>query len=84
LLIEGWERSELKDLEDRFALVEKRVQAIVENNRALATRVRELERELAQARREAQELAHVHVAKLHIREKIENILHAIESAGIKK
>ena len=84
MLIEGWERSELKDLEDRFALVEKRVQAIVENNRALATRVRELERELAQARREAQELAHVHVAKLHIREKIENILHAIESAGIKK
>ncbi len=74
----------MKDLEDRFALVEKRVQAIVEHNRSLAARVRELERELAQARREAQELAHVHVAKLHIREKIENILHAIESVGIKK
>ncbi len=74
----------MKELEDKFALVEKRVQVLAENNKALAARVRELEQELAQARKEAQGLAHVHGTKLRIREKIENILHTLESVGVKK
>ena len=74
----------MKDLDDRFALIEKRVRALLSENNSLAARVGELERELAQARNEAREQGQFHDAKLHVREKIENILHALEAAGLKK
>jgi len=69
----------VKDLEKNFAEVEKRVQALVAENRGLAGRVRELEHELAQARREAQELQNFHGKRMHIKEKIERILQSMEA-----
>ena len=69
----------MKDLEKNFAEVEKRVQALVAENRGLAGRVRELEHELAQARREAQELQNFHGKRMHIKEKIERILQSMEA-----
>ena len=68
----------MKDLEGRFAEVEKRVQSIVRENRALTKRVSELERELAQARHEAQEKELLHGKSMHIRDKVERILSALE------
>jgi septal ring factor EnvC (AmiA/AmiB activator) len=68
----------LKDLESRFAEVEKRVQALVHENRALTKRISELEREIAQVRREAQEMEHFHGKRMHIRDKVERILSALE------
>ncbi len=70
----------MKDIEAGFAEVEKRVQALVSENKGLAGRVRELERELAQARREAQELQNFHGKRMHIKEKIERILQSMEAA----
>ncbi len=70
----------MKDLESRFAEVEKRVKALVADKKTLASRVRELEQELAQARREALELQHFHGKRMHIKEKVEGILNALEAA----
>ncbi len=74
----------MKDLEDKFAEVEKRVKALVSENRDLATRVSELTQELSRARRESQELENFHGKKMHVREKIERVLQALEAAGEKK
>lgn len=70
----------MKDLETKFAEVEKRIQALVAENKGLTERVRELEHELTHARREAQELQNLHGKKMHIREKVERILHSLEAA----
>ncbi len=71
----------MKSIEERFAEVEKRVRALVSGNAALKRQVRELERELAEARREARDLQHFHGKRMHVREKIERILSALEAAG---
>jgi predicted nucleic acid-binding Zn-ribbon protein len=74
----------MKDLEAKFAEVEKRIQALVTENKGLAGRVRELEHELAQARREAQELQNFHGKRMHIKEKIERILQSMEAVKEKE
>ncbi len=74
----------MNDLENKFEEVEKRVEALVLENRDLAKRVSELEQELSRARRESQELENFHGKKMHIREKIERVLQALEAAGEKK
>lgn len=74
----------MKDLEDRFAEVEKRVESLVSENRDLAKRVSELTEELSRARSESQELENFVGKKMHVREKIERILQALEAAGEKK
>jgi cell division septum initiation protein DivIVA len=74
----------MMELEDKFVEVEKRVKALVTENRDLAKRVSELEQELSQARNESQELKNLHDKKMHIKEKIERILLALEAAGEKK
>jgi cell division septum initiation protein DivIVA len=74
----------VKDLENKFGEVEKRVKALVSENRDLAKRVSELEQELSRARRESQELENFHGKKMHIREKIERVLQALEATGEKK
>ena len=74
----------LKDIETKFAEVEKRVQALVAENKVLTGRFRELEHELAQARREAQELQNFHGKRMHIKEKIERILQSMEAVREKK
>lgn len=70
----------MKDLEAKFAEVEKRVKALVDENKGLKERALELEQELARARREAQELQNFHGKRMHIREKVERILSALEAA----
>lgn len=70
----------MKDLEERFAEIEKRVQTLVSRNKGLTGRIDELERELAQARRDAQGMEHFHGKKLHIKEKIEKILQTLDAA----
>jgi chromosome segregation ATPase len=72
----------LKDLEERFAEVEKRVKALVTENRNLTGRIRELEQELAEVRQEAQKFNNLHGKQLHIREKVERVLHSLESLGV--
>ena len=74
----------MKDLETKFEEVEKRVKALISENRDLTRRVSELTQELSRARRESQELENFHGKKLHIREKIERVLQALEAAGEKK
>ncbi len=74
----------MKDLENKFAEVEKRVKTIVEENAGLRKRIGELERELVRTRRESQEVENFHGKKMHIREKIERVLHALESVSEKK
>ncbi len=74
----------MKDLENKFLEVEKRVKALVSENRDLAKRVSELTQELSRARRESQELENFHGKKMHIREKLERVLQALEAAGEKK
>jgi multidrug resistance efflux pump len=70
----------LTDLEEKFAEIEKRVRVLVTQNRQLQARVKELEKELTLARREAQQYEHLHGKKLHIKEKIEKILQSLENA----
>jgi septal ring factor EnvC (AmiA/AmiB activator) len=74
----------LKDLEEKFSEVEKRVKALVSENKDLRKRVAALERELAAVRREAQEHAGFSGKKMHVREKIERVLQALEAVGGKK
>ncbi len=74
----------MKDLEEKFAEVEKRVKTIVAENAGLRKRISELEQELAGARRESQELENFHGKKMRIREKIERVLHAFEAVDGKK
>lgn len=61
-----------------FIEVEQRVKAIIEENKALKSRIKELERELDAVRREANELRHFEGKRLHVREKIEKILSVLD------
>jgi chromosome segregation ATPase len=69
----------VKRIEAAFASVEQRVQALVHENKGLKKRVRELENELAQARRSSQDLEHLHSRRMHIREKVERVLQSLEA-----
>ncbi len=71
----------MKNLADKFAEVEKRVKSIVAENAVLKKRAAELEQELATVRRESQEIEDLHGRKTEIREKIERVLHALETVG---
>ena len=73
----------MKDLEARFEELEKRVKRLIAENGVLGKRVRELEGELAKARLESEELHNFHGKRLHIKEKIEKILHSLDAIGIK-
>ncbi len=74
----------MKDLEDKFREVERRVEALVAENADLRKRVSGLERELDEARRGSGELENLRGKKIHIREKIERVLNALEAVGEKK
>lgn len=64
----------MSEFDSMFAEVEKRVEALVKENRDLKARLSQMERELDSVRREANELQHFQSKRLHIREKIEKIL----------
>lgn len=74
----------MQDLEGRFAEIEKRVRALVAEDRVLRKRVNELERELALARREARDAEHVHGKQRHVREKLERVLRSLDALGTKE
>ncbi len=74
----------MKNIRDRFALIEERVRALRASNSHLAARVNDLEQELAQTRREVKELEHFRSRKLHIKERVEHILRTLESLGSKQ
>lgn len=74
----------VKDLEARFRVIEKRVQALLAENKSLKGRVNNLEEELTQATRDSQQLEHYTGMKQHLREKIERILQQLETVDIKK
>jgi cell division septum initiation protein DivIVA len=69
----------LKNLDSRFAEVEKRVKMLVADNERLRKNVSQLERELKEARRQSEELHHFHGKRLRIREKIEKVLQSLET-----
>jgi chromosome segregation ATPase len=74
----------LKELDEKFGVIEKRVRALITENKNLIERISSLEQELLAARREAQQSEHHFGRNVRIREKIENILHTLESIGVKK
>ncbi len=74
----------MKDLDEKFYIVEKRVQALIAENKNLTERIGNLEQKLLAARREAEQSEHNHARSLLIREKIEHILHTLEAIGVKK
>ena len=74
----------MKELEERFTEVEKRVKALLNENRTLKGRIRELDQELVETRRDAQKFNNLYGKQLHIREKIERVLHSLESMGMKE
>jgi chromosome segregation ATPase len=69
----------VKRIEAAFATVEQRVKALVTENRGLKKRLRELEGELALARRSSQDLEHLQSRRVHIREKVERVLQSLEA-----
>lgn len=69
----------VKRIEAALAAVEQRVRSLVDENRGLKERVRELEGELAQARRSSQDLEHLNSRRMHIREKVERVLQSLEA-----
>lgn len=72
---------DLKDLAESFAEIEKRVQSLASENRALKLRVSGLEGELAAARREAQEAVRVQGKQAHVRDRIEHVLRTLDALG---
>jgi hypothetical protein len=69
----------LKELEARFAEVEKRLRILIGDNGRLKKRVAELEKELAQARVTSEEFQNFQGKRLHVREKIEKVLRSLEA-----
>jgi len=74
----------MKDLEERFAEIERRVRPLVAENRSHKKRIRELEKELNQTLRDVQKSAQFHDKQLHLRERIEKILKTLEGVEIQK
>ena len=74
----------MKDLEERFAEIERRVRPLVAENRSHKKRIRELEKELNQARCDVQKSAQFNDKQLHLRGRIEKILKTLEGVEINK
>jgi hypothetical protein len=73
-------RNDVKSLEDRFEEIEKRVRTLVTQNKDLKGRIKELDKELAQARRDARQAEQLQGNRLQVRDKIERILESLENA----
>jgi predicted RNase H-like nuclease (RuvC/YqgF family) len=74
----------MNDLEERFAEIERRVRPLVAENRSHKKRIRELEKELDQARCDVQKSSQFNDKQLHLRERIEKVLRALEAVDVKK
>jgi cell division septum initiation protein DivIVA len=75
---------DLKDLEKKFSEVEKRVKAIVTENHALRSRIKELDKEIKQARREVHSSELFQGKQLQVREKIERVLKTLDALAEKR
>lgn len=73
----------MTDLDERFALIEKRVRALQAENSGLHARVEELEQKLASASSATRELDLLNGKKQQMREKIEKLLQTLEFIGRK-
>lgn len=69
----------MKDLGARFAEVERRVRALVSENRELRGRLGEFEKELAQARQEAKEAQSLRTKTSRVQERLTRLLKTLES-----
>lgn len=74
----------MKDLGSRFAEVEKRVHALVEENARLRGRVSELESELEQAGERAREVESLRARKAQVQERLKRLLHLLEKIEAKE
>jgi DNA repair exonuclease SbcCD ATPase subunit len=72
----------VKNLEERFAEIERRVKALVAENRSHKKRVKELEKELNLTRHDAKKSEQFHDQQLHLRERIEKILRDLEAVEV--
>ena len=74
----------VKDIEAKCKEIEKRVGSLVTENRGLKRRVRDLEQELAKVQREVNDFQLFHGKRMHIKEKIEGILNALDTIKAKE
>lgn len=74
----------MKDLGERFAEIERRVRPLVAENRSHKKRIKELEKELSQIRRDAQKSAQLDDRQVYLRARIEKILKVLDAAEINK
>jgi chromosome segregation ATPase len=74
----------MKNLEDRFAEIERRVKALVAENRSSKKRIRELEKELSLKRHEAQKSVQFHDQQIHLKSRVEKILKDLEAVEVNK
>ena len=72
----------MKELGARFAEVERRVRALVAENRELRGRLGEFEKALAQARQEAQEAQSLRSKTSRVQERLTRLLKALESIEV--
>lgn len=74
----------MKNLEEKFAEIEKRVNALVAENRSHKKRVKELEKELSLTRHDAKKSSQFHDQQLHLRQRVEKILKDLEAVEVKE
>jgi predicted RNase H-like nuclease (RuvC/YqgF family) len=74
----------MKDLEERFAEIERRIRPLAAENRSHKKRIGELEEELNQTRRDVQKSAQFNDKQARLRERIEKILKALEAVDVNK
>ncbi|MEK6742590.1 MAG: hypothetical protein AABZ15_03220 [Nitrospirota bacterium] len=74
----------MNDLAARFAEVEKRVRALVEENHGLRDRVRELEGDLDRASASAREAEDLRARKEQVRDRLKRLLRVLETVEIKE
>ena len=74
----------MKELGSRFAELERRVRALVEENARLRGRVRELEEEQGRLGDAAQESEVLRARKAQVQDRLKRLLHLLESVPVNK
>jgi predicted nuclease with TOPRIM domain len=74
----------VKDLNGRFAEAVRRVQDLVDENRRLRARVRDLEQELEPARDAVRELDELRGRQDQVRQRLERILSSLEALDLEE
>lgn len=74
----------MKELGPRFAELEKRVRALVEENSRLRGRVRALEEEQGRLGETARETETLRARKAQVQDRLKRLLHLLESVEVNK